>query len=337
MEDWGFMELINNPDEVNETQAEQTSTTEESAAPVDQAEGTEQSQADVTADKGKQETVPAEGMDELSFIDQAAFLSEDERSKLREDLQNDPELKRLLPLIKGKFQQFQSGFTKAMQAVPKEYRDGAKIKDLQTKAQAYERLNSNPELVKLVNGFLQGKKPDGETTEETKQRVTDKIDAFKQGLTAEQKAHIDWLEPYIQELISNAISPLGQDVGSIKDNATRQELLNNPELSYINFTDDRTWNLIREKKQKNPSLSWEEASVLVIGASQLREHFSQEGKSEATKAAEAQNAKKTAGKVPVLGGAKPGEGPSKFSKTELLNMDADTFAREMNLPRVDKP
>lgn len=331
------MELTNNPDEVNDEPVVQTSAPEDTTVPADQADGTGRSEADVPADKSNQDTAPtAEGMDELSFIDQASFFSEDERSKLREDLQGDPELKRLIPLIKGKFQQFQSGFTKAMQAVPKEYRDGAKIKDLHGKAQAYERINSNPELVQMINGFLKGGKKPQEADTQVQQKVADKIAEFKQGLSPEQKQHIDWLEPYIQELIGKAIGPLGQDVGSIKDNATRQSLLTDSELNYIDFADDKTWGIIRQIKSANPGLSWKQSAILSV-ADQLPGHFSQLGKSEAAKSAEAQNAKKTGAKVPMLGSARPGGERKQFSKTEILNMDADTFEREMNLPRAEQP
>ncbi|MDI6786892.1 MAG: hypothetical protein QME51_00780 [Planctomycetota bacterium] len=282
-------------------------------------------QSEATGDEGIQDEGKEEGTQDESESAKSDETTEetgetgqsDEKSEAKEDSFVNPA--DLPDELKPAYKNMQAAFTKAMQGIPKEYR-GEKFNDLLERAKAWDEVEGNPELVKVLDDHLKGKENRGQTV--PKKEVNPDEDNIKELLPDATDIDRQFLKRYgnvFQKMIEKAMSPLADDIyaGREKELYTALEKKYGLETASLKPK-------IKALLKDVPDMTHEEA-FRVVAFDGLLEKAKNEGRSEAEKQSKERETSFVAG-----GNRRSSQSDSPdFSKMTLAEM-------EKSLPKASR-
>ncbi|MDI6787547.1 MAG: hypothetical protein QME51_04175 [Planctomycetota bacterium] len=301
------MEHINNPEEevvgelVEDPRPSDTPQTDNNKSPGND---------EISADKPD----PKEETDEIP-----SFLSPTDKEEMDKLKQRNPQLALTLETV---YKNMQAGFTKAMQKIPKNLRNPEALSALQQKAQQFDAVLQNPQIVQFINNL--GKAQVKDNAAAKKGEEPDKIAELLKNASPEQKQFYEWFKPILDAQIGTVIKPIESEVNTTKEAAAKQDLKERyPDI--ILDGSDGFWEDTKRIKSQHPSLSWDEALWLAV-KEEAPEYFKTQGKETAT-------SKPKPKVAPVLGGKEETEPKVGYTVEEIEKMSAKEMQEKLKLPR----
>lgn len=300
-------DTINNPDgtgaEVLDTQETAPDTAE-----ANKPEGTE------VADGEQDANTQGDGQDSVDD----SFLDPKTKKAIDEQIARNPDLK---PNFDNWYKQMQGDYTRKRQA------DSKRIKELEAKAATTDRIQSDPELMKLIQGFKSGTVK--LTAPEKKEAAGDILDEWLKGLDPEERMLVNRIRPGFEKLIENALAPLRTVTETTTEKTALAELSASPDFSEIDVP--TYWDDVKEIKKKYPAMSFEDALKFAVGQDfeNVSSNLKKFGKEEAIKS---NGAKEPARKKAafVAGGSGTGEGQT-ADQGDDADLTAEQYAKKYGL------
>ncbi|MDI6787960.1 MAG: hypothetical protein QME51_06275 [Planctomycetota bacterium] len=302
------MENHNNPTGISGDEENTSSSIQDEEILTDTADET-----DGTGGKG-QDDASTTGEDEEK---EESFLTVAEKEAIESDLKLHPEWR---PFIEQKQKQLQAGFTRAMQKVPKELRNPQILTELQRKAELLDKLQGDPEAMRLLNNYILAGKKDKEAKKEGV--PSDFKELFLEKCNPEQKEFVEWFLPFLNEAIKESVKPL-QENASLSEERTERQRLTEVLKDKIRVDDDETWITITEYKKENPNLSYEQCAILLL-AEQYPEDI---GHKETEKVS-------STNKTPAIGSTGgTGSSTGRYTQEQIDAMTPEQYATAFGLSR----
>lgn len=247
-----------------------------------------------------------------------SFLNPKTKKAIDEQIARNPDLK---PNYDNWYKQMQGDYTRKRQA------DSKWIKELETKAATADRIQGDPELMKLIQGFKTGIVK--LTGPEQKEAAGDILAEWLKGLDPEERMLVNRIRPGFEQLIENALAPLRTVTETTTEKTALAELSASPKFSEIDVP--TYWDDVKEIKKKYPAISYEDALKFAIGSDweNVSSNLKKFGEEEAGK-------KKGAKDVPmkkaafVAGGSGTGQKQA-ADETDDADLTAEQYAKKHGL------
>lgn len=290
-------------------------------------------------------TEPASSKKEGSETEQEQvqeFLSLEDKEAMDEYLQMHPNLKPVIDHLHKAHKNMQAGFTKAMQNVPKKYRDGKLLTQMEQSHQILEKMRSTPGFEAALNEIIS--KGQGAKTETVKEETTGKIEDLiakhLPDVSDEEREGLKRIFPVLEDFFGSKLKPLTEQSAKAEEQAEKQKLASDKKFSGIDVED--FWDDAKKLRQNNPTLSWKQALALAIDECEVfvdaegNEYHSVDEYRQAQGKKEGLTTKKPAGKGSfVVGGTKEADKSLRtYSQAELDAMTPEEYEEKMGLKRV---
>jgi len=250
------------------------------------------------------------------------FLNQEDQKNLGDYLEQHPELK---PYKDHVYKQMQSGFTKAMQGIPKQYR-GEKFKELMQKAEFSDAINKDPKLVALLDGYYKGgnkqdtNAPEKESKQDASPETGDDITKMLEDATDEEKAFYSRWRKVFENIADSKMKPISSKVDTYEERSALGEMTEAyPDIDVKSYWDD-----VKDNRTKY-KLGWKEALKLAI-ADDMPNFYRGLGKDEAAKVST------DAKKAGVVVGASTGTKTKGSQVKADADMTAEEFRKAHGLP-----